>query len=89
MTNKEIMAEPLQLLKAFKEAIGKARLEIKKKALAETVHETSSKTIDRFFAHDSDLASMSLLLGWDLQKLAKVSDDGEKWTDYNENGEKL
>jgi len=88
MTNKEIMADSLRLLKAFREALGKARTELKKKALAEMTQDTSSTALDRFYSHDRELESIGFSLDTNIQKLGKVSDDGDLWLDYNENGER-
>lgn len=89
MTNKEIMADSLRLLKAFREALGNARTELKKKALSEMAHDASSDdTLNRFYEHDRELSGLISSLVLDIQTLAKVSDDGKTWMDYNENGEK-
>lgn len=89
MTNKEIMADSLRLLKAFREALGKARTELKKKALSEMAHDASSDdTLNRFYEHDRELSGAALCLDLDIQKLGKVSDDGKSLLDYDKNGEK-
>ncbi len=89
-TNKEIMAEPLRLLKGFREALGNARTELRKKALAEMVEaeSSSSKILERVYDHEKDLDQVNNGMDVNIQRLYKVSDDGLSWVNYNENGEK-
>lgn len=88
MTNKEIMADSLRLFKALREALGKARTELKKKALAEMTQDTSSTALDKFYGHDKDLSQLNSGLEVQILTLYKVSDDGTSWMDYNEEGER-
>lgn len=88
MANKGIMSASLRLLKEFREALGKARIELRKKALSEMEHNIHSDALDKFYGHDRDLESVNFGLGIDIQKLSKVSDDGDFWLNYNEKGER-